>query len=64
MQQGQGVDVNVSFANYGTENFIGDYSAMLFNSDNEFISIIESKSGTLEANSYYEYVFHNFHFPF
>ncbi|MFC2121539.1 C10 family peptidase, partial [Bacteroidota bacterium] len=59
MQQGQEVDVNVSIANYGTENFIGDYSAMLFNSDNEFISIIESKSGTLEANYFYDLVFHN-----
>jgi hypothetical protein len=49
--------VTTNMANYGTsssQNFSGDLSAAVFNSDNAFIGFVETKTGmSLAFNSYY-----------
>lgn len=57
--QGFPVDVYVEIANYGNVDFTGDLCAAMFNSDNEFISFIETKQGRLETGFYYQITFHN-----
>lgn len=52
-----GFTVTVNVANFGTtstNNFSGDYCAAIFNSNNQFVSFIEIKTGyTLNFNSHY-----------
>lgn len=49
--------VSCQVANYGTttaQNFSGDFTAAVFNSSNQFVSYIETKTGyTLNYNSYF-----------
>lgn len=51
-----GFSVTVDVANYGssaTNNFSGDYTAAIFNSSNQFVSYIETKTGnSLPFNSH------------
>lgn len=57
IQYNTGFNVTVNVANYGTtsaSNFTGDYTAAIFNSSNQFVSYIETKTGyTLNFNNYY-----------
>lgn len=52
-----GFSVTVNVANYGTNatnNFSGDYCAAIFNSSNQFVAYIETKTGqNLNFNNYY-----------
>lgn len=52
-----GFSVSVSLANFGTSstnNFTGDFCAAIFNSNNQFVSYIETKAGyTLNFNSHF-----------
>ncbi len=54
---GSSFTVTVNVANFGTSsanNFSGDYTAALFNSSNQFVAYVETKTGfTLNYNSYY-----------
>ncbi len=54
---GEGITVTTNLANYGTssaQNFSGDYTAAVFNSDNQFVAFVETLSGySLNFNSYY-----------
>jgi hypothetical protein len=53
----QAFSVTVNFANYGTttaQNFSGDYTVAVFNSNNDFVATVETKTGlNLSFNSYY-----------
>lgn len=52
-----GFTVTVNVANYGTstsQNFTGDYTAAVFNSDNQFVAFVETLTGmSLDYNKYY-----------
>ncbi|MDZ4667203.1 MAG: C10 family peptidase [bacterium] len=54
---GAGFSVTVNFANYGTtsaNNFSGDFAAAVYNTSNQFVAYIETKTGyNLTFNSYY-----------
>lgn len=57
IEYGAGFSVTTNFANFGansSSNFTGDYAAAIFNSSNQFVSYIETKTGfSLNFNSYY-----------
>ncbi len=54
---GEGFTVTTNIANFGTssaQNYSGDYAAAVFNSDNQFVAFVETKTGfTLNFNNYY-----------
>jgi hypothetical protein len=57
IEYGNGFSVTANFANYGansTKNFTGDFAAAIFNSNNQFVSYIQIKTGySLNFNSYF-----------
>ncbi len=57
IEYGNGFSVSANFANFGTSssnNFTGDFTAAIFNSNNQFVSYIETKTGySLNFNSYF-----------
>lgn len=57
IEYGNGFNVTANFANFGansTNNFTGDFAAAIFNSNNQFVSFIQIKTGyTLSFNSYF-----------
>ena len=53
----QAFDVSVDVANFGansTQNFTGDYTVAVFNSNNDYVATVETKTGmTLDFNKHY-----------
>ena len=50
-------ELSVDIANFGDDDINGEFAAMLFDEEGQFMGIIDSESGVMESGFYYSFVF-------